>query len=54
MNKVYIIEIDESSAYEKDTSICKEAFTSYDKAKEFLLNSFDCHGDREYGSDFFH
>ena len=53
MNKVYIIEIDESSAYEKDVSIYNKVFTSYDKAKEFLLVNFDCYGNKDDEGEYF-
>ena len=53
MDKVYIIEIDESSAYEKDVSIYSKAFISYDKAKEFLLVNFDCYGNRDAEGEYF-
>lgn len=43
LNKVYIIEVDESDSYDVRTRILKSSFKSYDSAKDFLSKDFNCH-----------
>lgn len=43
MSKVYIIEIDDSDIYDESHYTYSKAFTSKDKAEEFLLEHFNKH-----------
>lgn len=52
MKEIYIIEIDESDAYDENVGIYDKCFSTYELAKEHLLENFECQSSND-GKEYF-